>query len=235
MFEKEIESKYLNETLSVKFYQPEDFELIYETNVCIMHDGNDYFNLGKVATVSDALHDDFAITNTIFIGIHYIDRYDRRNKYHPDGDQHDNYKKFIIKEVVPLVKEQLPINPLGEKWTLMGDSLAGTLAFLVAAENQDLFDNVIMQSPLVDEQVIKIANNLEQNTNLEIYHTIGLKETEVGTTVDGKVDFVAPNKELNQILVSKNITYHYHEFPDGIHTWKYWQEDLPRALTTIFN
>ena len=235
MFEKEINSEYLNETMSLKFYLPEDLDSIYETNVCIMQDGNDYYNLGKVATLSDSLHDDFSINNTIFIGIHYIDRFDRRSKYHPDGDQHNNYKKFLVNEVVPKVKEELPINPLGEKWTLMGDSLAGTLAFLVAAENQDLFDNVIMQSPLVNDQVIEVAKQLKDNTNLEIYHTIGLKETAVGTTVDGRVDFVTPNKALYEVLHSKKLTYHYHEFPDGIHTWKYWQQDLPRALSSIFN
>ncbi len=234
MYEKEIKSEYLNETLSLKFYQPENFDSIYKTNVCIMQDGNDYYNVGRIATLSDSLHDDFAITNTIFIGIHYIDRFDRREKYHPDGKNHDNYKKFVIHEAIPLIKEQLPINPLGEKWTLMGDSLAGTLAFLIAVENQDLFNNVIMQSPLVNEDVIKAAEKLDQS-DLEIYHTIGLKETEVGTTVDGKIDFVTPNKQLNEVLTNKKLTYHYHEFPEGIHTWKYWQKDLPRALTTIFN
>ncbi len=234
MFEKEIKSEYLNETLSLKFYQPENFDSIYETNVCIMQDGNDYYNVGRIATLSDSLHDDFAITNTIFIGIHYIDRFDRREKYHPDGKNHDNYKKFIIHEAIPLIKEELPINPLGEQWTLMGDSLAGTLAFLIAVENQDLFDNVIMQSPLVNEEIIKAAEMLDLS-DLEIYHTIGLKETAVGTTVDGKIDFVTPNKQLNEVLTNKKLTYHYYEFPDGIHTWKYWQKDLPRALTTIFN
>ena len=215
MYEKEIESKHLNETMRLKFYQPEELDSIYETNVCIMQDGNDYYNVGRVATVSDKLHDDFDITNTVFIGIHYIDRFDRRDKYHPDGKQQKAYKKFLIEEVVPFVAKQLPINPLGEKWTLMGDSLAGTLAFLTAIENQDLFDNVIMQSPLVNDTVINAAKKLRNNADLEIYHTIGLKETEVGTTVDGKIDFVTPNLELNKILENKNLTYHYHELPDG--------------------
>ncbi|HLR59144.1 MAG TPA: alpha/beta hydrolase-fold protein [Pseudogracilibacillus sp.] len=235
MFEKEIKSKYLNETLALKFYQPEELDLIYETNVCIMQDGNDYFNLGKVATISDKLHDELDITNTIFIGIHYIDRFDRRDKYHPEGEKYENYKKFLVNEVIPFVTEELPINPLGEKWTLMGDSLAGTLAFLTAIENQHLFDNIIMQSPLVNDFVIESAKQLSSNTDLEVYHTIGLKETDVGTTADGKIDFVTPNQKLHEVLDSKNLIYHYYEFPEGIHTWKYWQQDLPHALSVIFN
>src|SRR5690625_7097468 len=74
-----------------------------------MQDGNDYFNLVRIATLSDELHDDFDITNTIFVGIHYLDRFDRREKYHPDGKQHENYKKFLMNEVIPMIKEQLPI------------------------------------------------------------------------------------------------------------------------------
>lgn len=235
MFEKEIQSEHLDEALTLKFYQPEEIDSIYETNICIMQDGNDYFNLGRIATLSDELHDDFDITNTIFVGIHYLDRFDRREKYHPDGKQHENYKKFLMNEVIPMIKEQLPINPLGENWALMGDSLAGTLAFLVATQNLNTFDYVIMQSPLVDESVIHAAEKLDLNNDLEIYHTIGLNETEVGTTVDGKIDFVTPNKRLNEILKTKKLTYHYHELNDGFHTWKYWQKDLPRALKTIFN
>src|SRR5699024_4153814 len=150
-------------------------------------------NLGRIATLSDELHDDFDITNTIFVGIHYLDRFDRREKYHPDGKQHENYKKFLMNEVIPLIKEQLPINPLGENWALMGDSLAGTLAFLVATQNFNTFDYVIMQSPLVVESVIHAAEKLDLNDDFEIYNTLYLKLNYVGKTNDGKINFMKHN------------------------------------------
>src|SRR5690625_5546930 len=68
----------------------------------------------------------------------------------------------------------------------MDHSLAGTLACLVATQNLNTFDYVIMQSPLVDESVIHAAENLDLNDDLEIYHTIGLNETEVNTTVEDR-------------------------------------------------
>src|SRR5699024_11595473 len=105
-------------------------------------------------------------------------------EYHPDDKQHENYKKVVMNEVIPMLKEQLPINALGENWALMGDSLAGTLAFLVATQNLNTFDYVIMQSPLVDESVIHAAEKLDLNNDLELYKKIGLLETEVRTTID---------------------------------------------------
>lgn len=233
MTEYTLDSKFLNEEMKVKIYRPEEMDPVYETNIVIMQDGNDYFNLGRVASLSDSLHESYDIVNTIFVGIHYLDRFDRREKYHPSGENNQAYKRFLIEEVIPFLKDTLAINPLGYKWALMGDSLAGTLAFMTAFENKTLFDKVIMQSPLVNQAVLDLAHTIDHK-KIEVYHTIGLKETEVGTTKDGKLDFVSPNIKLNEILSSKNLNYHYKEFEDGIHTWKYWQADLANALKTMF-
>lgn len=235
MYEKQIESKYLKEKMTLKFYEPEEFNPIYESHVCIMQDGDDYYHLGRIATLSDKFHDDYELVNTVFVGIHYIDRFDRREKYHPHGEQHEDYIKFLVHEVVPLVEEHLPINPLGTSWALMGDSLAGSLAFITAVKYPDLFDKVIMQSPLVDDSMIELAKDADDLSSLEIYHTIGLKETSVPTTVDGRIEFVKPNQALANILTNRLTNYYYHELEDGEHTWKYWQKDLPRALTTMFS
>lgn len=235
MYEKEIESRYLNETLSLRIYEPEQIDPLYETNVCIMQDGNDYYNMGRVATVSDQLHDNYDIVNTIFIGIHYKDRFQRRERYHPDGEEHEAYVNFVVEEVVPALKNIVPLNPLGITYSLMGDSLAGTLAYILAVKHPQIFKNIIIQSPLINDELLELAKQSDEINNLNIYHTIGLQETDVETTVDGSVEFVEPNKALNRILSEKVRFYHYFEFPDGEHTWKYWQQDLPRALTTIFS
>lgn len=233
MYEKEITSQYLNESISLRIYEPEKIDSLYETNVCIMQDGNDYYNLGRLATVSDELHENDTIVNTIFVGIHYKDRFERRERYHPEGKEHEAYMNFLIDEVVNSLDEIIPLNPLGIKYSLMGDSLAGTLALLAAIKHPHLFENIIIQSPLVTDEMLKLINKAEKIDQLTIYHTIGLKETNVKTTVDGEVEFVQPNQSLSNLLKDKIRFYHYYEFPDGQHTWKYWQEDLSRALTTI--
>ncbi len=234
MIEKEINSKYLHETYSIKIYQPKNFSTLYKYHICIMQDGNDYFQLGRVATVSDQLHEEAEIEDTVFVGIHYKDKYDRLKKYHPKGEKNEAYMKFLRFEVVPLLDDFLPSYYLGATRVLMGDSLGGTVSLMTALTYPNTFGKVIMQSPLVEENVLSMVERAEDTSMLTLYHTIGTNETAVHTTSGEVVDFLEPNRKLHKLLLEKNTDYIYHEL-DGEHTWKQWQKDLPNALKTIFN
>src|SRR5690625_7881261 len=107
MAEREINSKFLNEKMTVKIFKPEKFSDLYKYTVCIMQDGNDYFQMGRIATLSDRLHESEEITNTVFVGIHYQDRHDRRKKYHPAGEQNESYTNILVSEVVPLLNNKM--------------------------------------------------------------------------------------------------------------------------------
>lgn len=235
MVDREIDSIYLNETKVIKIYFPETFSDLYKYNICIMFDGDDYFQMGRIATYSDRLHEDYELTNTIFVGIHYKNRYDRRKKYHPNGEEHDAFTKFLVKEVVPLLDNELPSYHMGKSRILMGDSLAGTFALLTALKYPNTFGKVILHSPYVDEAIMEKVKQAKDLSSLDIYHTIGEKEDKAELS-DGKVeDQLTPNRELNEFLASKNSNYIYHELEDGLHTWKYWQKDMIRALTSIID
>lgn len=233
MIEKTITSTYLQEDMVLKIYQPPAFSPLYKYHVCIMQDGDDYYQMGRLATLSDTLHEEVEITNTVFVGIHYIDRYDRLKKYHPDGDQFEAYTKFLALEVVSFLDALLPTYQLSQSRALMGDSLAGTIALLTAIKYPHAFGKVIMQSPLVDSSVLDLVTQADKIDGLEIYHTIGLNETEVPTTKGTKDDFLTPNRTLHELLSNSDALYTYNEIEDGIHTWKFWQKDLERALTSI--
>ncbi|SDJ86420.1 alpha/beta hydrolase [Sediminibacillus albus] len=234
MLDKQINSKYLNETITVKWYQPESFSSLYKYHVCIMQDGDDYFQLGRIATLSDRLHSAGEIENTVFVGIQYNDKYDRQDKYHPSGSKQADYMNFLLHEVVPLLDEELPTYNMGGSRALMGDSLAGSLALMTALKYPNTFGKVIMQSPYVDDKVIDAVKAAKSLDTLNIYHTIGNEETDVATTAGDKKNFLEPNRELQELLENHGLQYTYHEL-DGKHTWKYWQQDLKRALTTMFN
>ncbi|WP_088049793.1 alpha/beta hydrolase [Virgibacillus dakarensis] len=234
MIERKIFSRYLDEEMTLKIYQPESFSPLYKYHICIMQDGNDYFQLGRVATLSDRLHESQEITDTIFVGIHYKDKFDRKEKYHPSGKQNQAYMKFLVQEVVPYLDDLLPTYHMGQSRALMGDSLAGTLALMTAIAYPNTFSNVIMQSPYVDETVMNAVKNAKDIFSLDIYHTIGIGETEVNTTDGSRQDFLTPNRELNRLLAEKDISYLYYEL-DGPHTWKPWQKDLKRALVSMFD
>lgn len=233
MEEQIVNSIYLNEKMTIKIYKPSSFSPLYKYHVCIMQDGNDYMQLGRIATLSDRFHEDQTIENTIFVGIHYQDKYDRRNKYHPDGEQFVDYMKFLANEVVPMLDEQLPTYNIGGSRSLMGDSLAGTMALMTALKYPNTFGKVIMQSPYVDDYVIEQVQASTNVQSMEIYHTIGTEETEVDTTNGAVKDFLSPNRQLKELLEEKCSHYTYHEL-DGNHTWKHWQKDLKRAIPTMF-
>lgn len=230
MSEQIIESNYLQEMMTLKIYTPEDYSPFQPYNLCIMQDGNDYYQMGRVATVSDQLHEDGDIEYTIFVGIHYQDRYDRRRKYHPDGEQLQAYIQFVVNEVVPFLDENYQIR---SPRILMGDSLAGTLAFMIASKQPHIFNKIIIQSPFVDQEILQLAENTENLSLLDIYHTIGEAETTVKTTDGQIVDFLTPNQHLSKILSQKASNYEYKEIHNGKHTWGYWQKDLPTALKYI--
>lgn len=235
MITKEIASVYLQETMQVKVFLPETFNPLYQTTICYMQDGNDYFQMGRVATVSDRLHEEEVLVNTTFVGIHYIDRRDRLRKYYPYGEQYKAYQQFLMEEVLPVVEDVHPINPLGKKQALMGDSLAGTFALVMAMKYPKTFHSVIMQSPLVDDVIMELV--LQSKTHvqrLSIYHSIGRQESKVWTTLKEEVDFIAPNRQLAVFLSENCSDYHFEEIADGNHTWKYWQKELPEVLEKMF-
>ncbi|TMN23902.1 alpha/beta hydrolase [Lentibacillus cibarius] len=235
MLEEQIESHHLNETMTVKIYLPEAFTPFYKYHLCIMQDGNDYYQLGRAATLSDQMHEDGDMEHTILVGIHYKDKYDRREKYHPAGSQQQAYMKFLVQEAVPFLDKLLPTYCMGQSRALIGDSLAGTLALMTALKYPNSFGYVIMQSPYVDAAVLEAVKKSETRQQVSIYHTVGTAETAVATTDGGKADFVAPNRELNQLLQEKGLPYTYHELENGNHTWKYWQSDLQHAFLSLFN
>ncbi|SDL97255.1 alpha/beta hydrolase [Sediminibacillus halophilus] len=234
MLDRQIDSKYLEETMTIKWYLPESFSPLYKYHVCIMQDGDDYFQLGRIATLSDRLHSDGEIENTVFVGIHYNDKYDRQDKYHPNGSKQAAYMQFLLHEVVPLLDEELPTYHMGGSRALIGDSLAGTLALMTALKYPNTFGKVIMQSPYVDEKVLNAVQSAKSVDTLDIYHTIGNEETDVPTTAGDRKDFLEPNRKLHELIEQQDTNYVFHEL-DGNHTWKFWQKDLKRALVTMFN
>lgn len=232
---KKINSSYLQEEMTVKVYLPKEFNPIYAHEICYMQDGDDYFQMGRIATLSDTLHGEDVLVNTVFVGIHYVDRPDRLRKYHPDGKAFTAYQQFLVEEVMPYVEELLPLNPLGKTNCLIGDSLAGTFALVTAMDYPTLFPKVIMQSPLADDTVFQHVQAADSINQLSIYHSIGLDETAVETSLGYTVDFTATNDSLAAIIREEAADYIYERIENGNHTWKYWQKEMPDVLEKMLS
>ncbi|MFP7295814.1 alpha/beta hydrolase [Neobacillus niacini] len=231
--EHTINSSELGEEIPLLIYLPANFSPLYKYSLLIAQDGRDYFQLGRIGRLADEYLYKREIENIIIVGIPYKDVEDRRRKYHPSGEQNQAYIRFLAHELVPYLDQEFPTYQMGSTRALIGDSLGATVSLMTALQYPHTFGKVLLQSPFVDGQVIESVKSFSEADLLEIYHIVGLEETEVKTTNGKTSNFLEPNRELSSLLTSKSSTYFYEEF-NGDHTWTYWQPDLKRALKMMF-
>ena len=228
-----FKSEALAEELELLVYLPANYSPLYKYTLVIAQDGRDYFQMGRIGRVADELLDEEEIENIIIIGIPYLDRFDRKSKYHPDGEKHHAYIRFLAHELVPFLDEEFPTYQMGHGRALIGDSLGATVSLLAALQYPHTFGKCIMQSPLVNEEVLEAVEAFPDPHLLELYHVVGTEETDVPTTDGGRDNFIEPNRTLHALLNRKGFPCFYEEF-QGNHTWKYWQKDLKRAMMEMF-
>lgn len=227
-------SNALQEEIELLIYIPANYTPLYKYNILIASDGKDYFQLGGISRLTDQLIDDYEIENVIIVGVPYKNVQDRRNKYIPSGKQHEQYLRFLAHELVPYLDSEYSTYGLGSGRALIGDSMAATASLMAALKYPNIFSKVILQSPYVDDLVLKAVEEGKAQENLSIYHIIGKGENKVLTTDKIIKDFLTPNRKLHSLFVTKGYQTFYEEF-DGNHTWKYWKPDLKRALTKNFS
>ncbi|MDN4606884.1 alpha/beta hydrolase [Sporosarcina highlanderae] len=226
-------SNALGEEMQLLIHLPHQYSPLYKYSVLFASDGKDYFQYGRIGRVADELVNDGEIDNMIVVGIPYKSVKERRRMYHPNGDRHKEYIRFLAHELVPYIDENYPTYQVGAGRGLIGDSLAATISLLTALKYPNCFGKVILHSPYVDDYVLEQVEALEDPSAFSIYHVIGKEETEVKTTEDGVQDFLTPNRKLNNLIKRRGFSYFYEEFI-GDHTWKYWQKDVRRAIKNSF-
>ncbi|MEH7073762.1 alpha/beta hydrolase [Neobacillus drentensis] len=231
--ERTIYSEELGEDIQLLVYLPANFSPLYKYSLLITQDGQDYFQLGRIARLADELLFQREIENLIIVGIPYKDVEDRYKKYHPNGSQNQQYIRFLAHTLVPFLDKEFPTYHMGSTRALIGDSLGGTVSLMTAIQYPHTFGKVLLQSPYVDETILNSVESFSEGQLLQLYHVIGNQETAVPTTNGIIKDFLTENRAFSKLISGKPITYFYEEF-NGNHTWTYWQPDLRRALKMLF-
>ena len=227
-------SSSLNEEVELLIYVPANYTPLNKYNILIASDGKDYFQLGGITRLADQLLEDYEIENIIIVGIPYKSVGDRRRKYIPTGELHEAYLRFLAHELVPYLDQEFSTYQLGSTRGVIGDSMAATVSLLAALRYPAIFGKAILQSPYVDEHVLKIVEESNNMNAVSIYHVIGKGEDKVLTTDKKIKDFLTPNRQLHTLLIAKGYKTFYEE-TNGNHTWKYWKPDLKRALIQNFS
>ncbi|WP_181884630.1 alpha/beta hydrolase [Neobacillus piezotolerans] len=231
--EAQFESAALGEAVELLIHLPATFSPLYKYSILIAQDGHDYFRLGRIGTLADELLAKKEIENLLIVGIPYKDIEDRRSKYHPDGEKHGAYLRFLAHELVPWLDREYPTYQMGSTRALAGDSLAASVSLHAALTYPHTFGKVIAQSPFVNKAILDAVKKYSGNPPLHVYHSIG-DEEDAAELANGKIaDFLSPNRELHSLLSKKSTSCEYTEFEGG-HTWTYWQPDLWKALKALF-
>lgn len=224
-----IQSAYLKQEMQLLIQLPSKYTPLTKHELLIASDGKDYFQYGRIGRVVDELIEDGEIDETIIVGVPYMSVKERRRMYHPDGDLQQAYMRFLAHELVPYMDKNYSTYAIGTTRGLIGDSLAATVSLQAAIKYPNCFGKVMLHSPYVNDAILQAVQQVDDPSRFSIYHVIGTGETEVQTTVDGIQDFLTPNRALHEVIQQKGFSYFYEEF-NGNHTWKYWQQDVRRAI-----
>ncbi|MFC4076280.1 alpha/beta hydrolase [Salinithrix halophila] len=231
ILKREVKSRHLEETRAFQVYLPPDHDPDGEYPVLFLQDGDDYFNLGRLATQANRLILDGETRPFAAVAIP-VDKEKRTSEYAPIGDRHLSYLRFFVDELLPAVETEFPIATAAGERVLGGSSLGGTVSLHLALQYPQQFQRVLSQSGAFLERTLEQIRQSDSLGYLEIYQTIGKSETAVPTHL-GNLDLLARNREVHRALLEKEADVQYSE-QEGNHTWGFWQKDLPFALKAFF-
>ncbi|MBF7017484.1 esterase family protein [Staphylococcus durrellii] len=227
----DFSSEILERDVTLSIYLPKDYTPLFKYKVIFCFDGKDFYSFGQIHRTYEKLREANKVERAIIVGFHYETVDKRRAEFHPQGERTPLTVKAMAKEILPYIDQNFPTFKVGNGRVLFGDSLAGSVALVTALSYPRIFSQVGVLSPQHDEVITELLERCQLKDNLSIWHAIGLEEEDFELPTNGKrANFLTPNRELNALLKTYNISYHYEEF-DGGHRWKSWKPLLKDMMT----
>jgi enterochelin esterase-like enzyme len=226
-----LESSFLGESKEILVYLPNDYDENGKYPLLILHDGPDYFNLGRIATQATQMISDGEIVPVVMVAVPVV-KERRTSEYSPAGSRNGAHIRMVVDELLPYLRNTYPVSSSVDDLVIGGSSLGGTVSLHIALNHPEVCSNVLSQSGAFLEQTNEAILRSSSLQHLRIYQSIGLEETAVPTHM-GTIDLVTRNREVYRHLKEKNARVRYVE-AEGNHTWGFWQKDIPDALRFFF-
>jgi enterochelin esterase-like enzyme len=214
----------------IRVYLPPGYQETVSYPVVYCQDGEDFFNFGRIATITQRLILEEDWEPFIVVGVD-VDKKLRTSEYQPGEYRHDVYTRFFAEELLPDVEKHFSVRQTPEYRVLAGDSLGGTVCMSLALRYPHLFTRVLSLSGAYYEVTQKQLAEVSDLSWLSVWMTVGLQETDFATD-RGTIDFVKLNREMRQLMEARNARVSYSE-KDGEHKWGFWQQQLPDALSVF--
>lgn len=227
-----LPSKHLNETKEILISLPPDHEQEKSLPLLLLHDGVDYFNLGRIVTQANTLMAEGTIKPLIIAAV-AVQKERRTSEYSPRGSRQALHMQMIVEELLPYLRQHYPISPALDDLVIGGSSLGGTVSLHIALNYPTTCRKVLSQSGAFLEATNEAILHAPTLSHLMVYQSIGKAETAVPTH-NGTLDLVTRNREVHQHLQERGAHVQYVEDEEGDHTWGFWQRDIPDALRFFF-
>jgi len=199
--------------------------------VLYLQDGEDYFRLGRIATIVNGLLQEGRIAPLLVVGIP-VEKTRRQEEYRPDGARFQQYQRFLLNEIIPFMDRVYATIPSRRGRVIGGSSLGAAQALLSAAAYPAAFRAALCQSGAFHPRMHGMLWEKCQNLALTVYLSAGLHEAPAVTPV-GPLHILQWNQTVADILQKCGIDVIF-RVKEGRHDWGFWQRDLPDALQALF-
>jgi enterochelin esterase family protein len=227
-----INSAKLGYSINYRVYTPHNFNPKSSTDLPVLFitDGSDYWNdeMGGLVITLDNLIADKKIAPILAV---FIDPWDRKNNVNrrkqeliPGSDRSCSFCEFIVDELIPEIERAYPVAKRREQRGIVGTSLGGLHATLMALRYGSMFGLIGVQSPAYyrSEWVLDQAGTADP---LPIKAFINAGRFEGG--------YVNSARTLRDTWSQKNANVQYFEVNEG-HSWGHWRALLDDMLQFFY-
>ncbi|MCB9852745.1 MAG: esterase [Phycisphaerales bacterium] len=254
-FHRDMKSKHLANARTIAVLLPPDYDKNKDARypVFYMHDGQNLFDAATSAfgvewqadEAADRLIREKKIEPIIIVGIYNTPA--RTDEYTPDrdterdaGGQGDEYAKFIIEELKPMIDETYRTKPDRDNTAIGGSSLGGLISLHIAMEHPDVFSKCAAVSPTLMWEDSAILKRIREKKaaplkRIRLWFDMGSKE---GKQIDFYSSAMKYTDRLEAMLKKAkrkpDVDYKYMKVDDGEHNEASWAKRFDQILLFLF-
>lgn len=254
-----IFSKHLDREVTYRWAAPTDYQntgISYP--VLLMNDGQDFDKMRLKRTLATSFVSKRA-TPFIYIGIttneNRIHEYGLASSadFKGRGSRAKQYALFIIKELIPHLKQKFPISKKTADWVYCGMSLGGLSAFDIVYHHSHYFGRVgvfsgsfwwrnkaYIKNDMHDRSrmILDVVKNSQAPSHLKFWFQCGTEDEKADRNNNGIIDAIDDTQDLIMELRKKRYTYPgditYVEVPGGKHDLPTWGKVFPEFIEWAF-
>ncbi|HTD41664.1 MAG TPA: alpha/beta hydrolase-fold protein [Mucilaginibacter sp.] len=251
-----IVSEPLKREVTITLMMPESYERSEPLNLLLLNDGQEAENLRLKETL-ESLYNTYRIKPVLVAVIHAgderIQEYGTAGKpdYKQRGSKAAAYTKFVITELLPLIKKETGIADF-DITAFAGFSLGGLSAMDISWNHSEFFNKVGVFSGSFwwrakelgkgytdnDRIMHSIIRNTAAKPDLKFWLQTGTKDETADRNMNGIIDSIDDTVDLIKELENKGYTrpgdIQYLEVVGGTHNPATWADAMPKFLVWAF-